>query len=92
MRSTNRIRPEIDLPIDQQKKTRSGVWFDDGNIILEAEQMQFCVHRSVLAKHSDVFRSMFDLATPDDGNNRPVLQLADKAQDVEHLLNALYDW
>ncbi len=35
------------------------LWFFDGNIVLVALGIAFRVHKSVLACHSDVFRSWF---------------------------------
>jgi len=35
------------------------VLLDDGNIVIVAEPVAFCVHRSVLSLHSEVFRDMF---------------------------------
>lgn len=70
------------------------MWLDDGNIILQAENMQFRVHRTVvLAMHSTVFQGMFGIPQP---QGEPtvdgclVVYLSDSAQDVEHFLNALY--
>ncbi|KAF5374143.1 hypothetical protein D9615_008825 [Tricholomella constricta] len=87
-------RKRADDSPSKGEPTRSDVWFLDGNIILEAERKQFRIHRGVLAKHSDVFKDMFDVPQPP---NEPVLEgcpivhLSDSAQDIELLLNALYD-
>ena len=40
------------------------VWFDDGNIILVAENKAFRVHRSMLVRHSQVFKDLFELSQP----------------------------
>lgn len=48
-------------------------WFEDGNIILMPEsglkyeseaQVAFKVHRGMLARHSEIFHSMFDIPQP----------------------------
>ncbi|KAF6749416.1 hypothetical protein DFP72DRAFT_818896 [Ephemerocybe angulata] len=63
-------RKRIDSPTNRENPgppgiSRSTLWFDDGNIILQAESIIFRVHRSVLALHSPVLRDMFLLARPD---------------------------
>lgn len=73
--------------------SRSSMWLDDGSIILHAENTQFRVHRSVLAMNSTVFQDMFGIPQPQreptvDGC--PIVHLSDSAQEVEHVLNALY--
>ena len=40
------------------------VWFDDGNVILQAENVQFRAHRSILSKHSVILASLLDTAQP----------------------------
>lgn len=70
------------------------MWFTDGNVILEAEETQFRVHRGVLAMHSTVFKDMFEMPQPSEGLTEegcPVVHLSDTAADVEHLLNAVYN-
>jgi len=47
-------------------------WFDDGSIILEAESTQFRVHRTMLARHSSIFRDMFEIPQPAHGE--PVVE------------------
>src|SRR5262245_58972372 len=39
---------------------------DDGNVIIQTQEpiVAFKVHRSVLARHSEVFRSMFEIPQP----------------------------
>jgi len=70
-------------------------WFDDGSIILEAESTQFRVHRTMLARHSSVFRDMFEIPQPAHGE--PVVEgclvvhLSDSAEDIKHMLCSLYD-
>lgn len=77
---------------------RSEIWYKDGNIILEAEGTQFRVHRSLLAKHSSVFKDVFDVldASPPPDEHTvegcSIVRLAETARDVGHLLNGLYDW
>lgn len=36
-------------------------WFDDGNIILEAESQQFRIHRGMLSRHSNTFKDMLNV-------------------------------
>lgn len=73
---------------------RSDIWLDDGNIILEAQRVQFRVHKSVLASNSTVFRDMFQVsssAVQPTVESVPMVELHDKFTDVEHVLRALYD-
>lgn len=74
-----------------------GLWFDDGNVVLVAEKTGFRVHRSVLARHSDVFRDMFLISQPepplnDEAKGCPIVPLVDDgAEDVATILGILYD-
>lgn len=74
---------------------RSVPWFEDGNIILEAELEQFKVYRGILAANSEVFRDMFALASSDGQSSVdgcPIVHLSDAAQDVRIVLGALHDF
>ncbi|KDR79561.1 hypothetical protein GALMADRAFT_93483 [Galerina marginata CBS 339.88] len=57
---------------DVNKLKRSDYWFDDGNIILQAQNTQFRVHRSILARNSNVFRDMFSL--PKGSDEEPLIE------------------
>ncbi|KAJ7307103.1 hypothetical protein DFH08DRAFT_975661 [Mycena albidolilacea] len=73
--------------------TRSEMWNSDGSVILQAENTQFRVHWSVLARHSSIFSDMQELPQPADQSNVdgcPVVELSDDPKDVEYLLKALY--
>lgn len=71
------------------------LYFDDGNVILSCGSMLFCVHRSLLSKHSPVFRERFQ--APQKDIKPQILQghlhicLNDTAEDIEALLNVIYD-
>lgn len=75
---------------------RSNLWFSDGNIVLQAEDTQFCVHRSVLSKYSSVFRDMFSLPqssadmVDEQVDGIPVVILHDMANDVERMIANMY--
>ena len=73
-------------------KSRSSYWFDDGNIILQAEDTLFRVHRSVLSRHSKVFQDMFSIPQPTGQHEDcPVIQVSDEAVDMSIILSILYD-
>jgi len=93
-RSAKRRRK--DSPEDEHAKPSicSQPWFEDGNVILEAEATQFRVYRGILAANSTVFKDMFEFAQPEgDGNvdGCPVVQLSDSAEDLQHVLMVLHD-
>ena len=76
--------------------TRSELWLEDGNIVLQAEDTQFKVHRSMLSRHSSVFRDMFMVPQPSIPNGDvvdscAVVELSDSSEDLTHALRALYD-
>ncbi|KAJ7163147.1 hypothetical protein C8R46DRAFT_1352927 [Mycena filopes] len=80
---------------DEAPLLRSAVyWFNDGNIILQVESTQFRVAKSVLARHSSVFRDMFTVPLPADERTIegcPVVVLSgDTAQDWAILLAEMY--
>ncbi|KAF8989031.1 hypothetical protein BDQ17DRAFT_1393350 [Cyathus striatus] len=73
---------------------RSHLWFDDGSVILQAEATLFKVHRTVLSRHSSVFRDMFSVPQPYDEptlDGCPLVHLSDSASDIAELLEVLYD-
>lgn len=73
--------------------TRSEPWFEDGNVILETEHVQFCVHRSILSKRSTIFADMFGLAESSTTahGGLPIVQLTDSSQELAYLLEWMYE-
>ncbi|KAJ7502979.1 hypothetical protein B0H11DRAFT_2188099 [Mycena galericulata] len=72
---------------------RSNIWHDDGSVVLQAGDMQFRVHWSVLSLNSSFFRDMKGLPQPPDQpsvEGCPIVELSDAVEDVEYLLKALY--
>jgi len=79
-----------------QQVTRStDYWFDDGSIVLQAEWTQFRVHRSTLALYSSVFRDMFELPQPDNGepmvDGCVLVHLPDSMDEITEMLASLYN-
>lgn len=75
---------------------RGDVWFDDGNIVLIANDddgaVAFKIHRGMLARHSEVFSSMFEVAEPtEDIEQCPVVHMYDAPLELSCLIKALYD-
>ncbi|KDR69183.1 hypothetical protein GALMADRAFT_77644 [Galerina marginata CBS 339.88] len=74
--------------------TRSDMWFDDGNIVLQAGMTQFRVHRGIIARHSSVFKDMFAMAQPTgelEIEGCAVVHVMDTPQDWRNVLVVLYD-
>ena len=88
-------RPRTDTSADTHTQvTRSTPWFEDGNIILEAEGHQFKVFRGILAAKSVVFADMFIVSQPGPTGlveGCPVIHLSDKAKDIKVILEVLFD-
>ena len=40
------------------------LWYDDGDIVIQAETTQFRVSKGVLASFSDIFKDMFSIPQP----------------------------
>ncbi|TFK53954.1 hypothetical protein OE88DRAFT_1732693 [Heliocybe sulcata] len=69
------------------------LWFDDGNIVIQAESTVFKVHRSILALNSAVFKDMFAVAQPEDGEqfaDCPLVNVQDESDAMSHFLKAMY--
>ncbi|KAF4615852.1 hypothetical protein D9613_012381 [Agrocybe pediades] len=81
-------------PLAEHELTRSkDLWFDDGNVVLQAEKTQFRVHRSVLSLHSSVFRDMFSaplLHGDSTVDGCPLVIVQDTSMDWENILSVLY--
>ncbi|KAG9217509.1 hypothetical protein CCMSSC00406_0008621 [Pleurotus cornucopiae] len=80
-------------PLQLIKSTQ--FWFSDGNVILVSKpHMGFKVHRGQLARHSDVFSTLFDVPQPPNQpliDGCPFVELHDNPLDLAHFLKALYD-
>lgn len=66
------------------------LYFDDGNVILTTGRTLFCVHRSLLSKHSAVFRELFE---QEHDRFRGLIQIPmeETPEDLEALLGVIYD-
>ncbi|KAJ7652469.1 hypothetical protein DFH06DRAFT_1206198 [Mycena polygramma] len=84
--------------MSRDASTRSeGLWFpEDSPVVLRAENRVFCVSKSILAARSSVFQSMFEFPQPtaeqvEMMEGRPVIQLHDRAAELEPFLRAIFD-
>lgn len=72
-----------------------GLWFEDGNLILKAENTLFRVYGGLLAARSSVFRDMLGFPPPEDGNATmdgcPIVTVYDSAKDMAYFLRAVFD-
>ena len=76
----------------------SDIWFDDGNVIVIAQNFAFRFHKGVLSHHSQVFRDLFLVPQPsaseasqiDVLDGCPVVRVSDTSFDFKELLRALY--
>lgn len=97
---TGSKRPRVENEMVQDTE----VWMDDGNVVIAAVEDDkkkgktthlFRCHKSVLSKHSPVFRDLFTMPqssdTKDIWEGFPLVTLPDPAQDVRLLLRMLYD-
>ncbi|CAK5281193.1 unnamed protein product [Mycena citricolor] len=81
----------------QSETTRSDeFWYHDGSIIVLANGVMFRVHQTVLAAHSEVFSSLFNLPQPPAESNElvdgcRVVELHDAPEDVASLLRGIYN-
>ena len=70
------------------------VWYDDGNLIIEAGSSRFRIYKGLLADKSLLFSTMLSLppvASEQLVDGCPVVQFQDSAQDVGIFLKAIYD-
>ncbi|KAJ7188689.1 hypothetical protein C8R46DRAFT_28025 [Mycena filopes] len=73
--------------------TRSEIWYEDGNVVLQVQQTRFRVFWGLLTQHSSFFRDMYGLPQPPDQptvDGCPVIILHDDLADVTHLMHALH--
>ncbi|KAF7346545.1 BTB domain-containing protein [Mycena sanguinolenta] len=79
---------------------RGEPYFEDGNVILMCGEspasVTFRVHRSVMARHSEVFESMFLVPQPETSmvetlDGCQVVRMFDEPVELSNLIGALYD-
>jgi len=79
-----------------KKSESSNVYYEDGNIVIIAEDIAFRVHQSVLSKRCEVFSDMFVVGRPtsldETFEDCPVVRVSDSAKDWELFLEVLYGY
>ncbi|KAJ7142093.1 hypothetical protein C8R43DRAFT_1016281 [Mycena crocata] len=71
-----------------------GLWFEDGNVIIQAETDLFRVYRGVLAARSPIFQDMLGLPQPQEPETlegAPLVHLPDSSAEVVVFLRAIFD-
>ena len=74
------------------RKKHPEFWFEDGNIILVAQDVEFKVYKCPLIKQSPVFRDMLSLPQGPDSaleGALPVVHLSDHPHDIKWLLECV---
>lgn len=94
----DRKRPRVDEPTDLHVPpnfiNHPTLYFGDGNVILRCGKTYFRVHRTLLTRNSPVFRDILatsDRVGGDQFRGCVLLTLDDDADDMELLLNRVYD-
>lgn len=103
--SERKAEPDTSSTSDLKSlKQHEKIWFEDGSIVLATDAHLYCVHKSVLANSSSVFKDMLALpnaeGTADSQGSgkgdwwegKPVVKMfGDSDESVYHLLMALYN-
>ncbi|KAJ7910698.1 hypothetical protein B0H13DRAFT_2329084 [Mycena leptocephala] len=79
-------------PLEPQRAQE--LWFEDGNIVIQAGNSLYCVFRGILATHSSVFKDMLSFPQPPDSElmeGCPLVGLPDSDREVTPFLKALFD-
>ncbi|KAM5546012.1 hypothetical protein V8D89_000138 [Ganoderma adspersum] len=81
----------IDVDVDEKPfVNHPTLYFDDGNVILTTGRTLFCVHRSLLSKHSPVFGELFE-REHDTFRDLMKISMKETPEDLEALLGVIYD-
>ncbi|KAJ7753411.1 hypothetical protein DFH07DRAFT_1061510 [Mycena maculata] len=70
-----------------------GLWFEDGNLVIQAGSSQFRVYRGILAARSPVFQDMLSIPQPADAelvDGCPLVRLPDSENEVTVFLKAIF--
>jgi hypothetical protein len=72
------------------------VWYDDGTLVIRAENTLFRVSRGILASQSDVFKDMVSVPQPPSTDAETfegcaVVYVHDTAEDMERFLRTILD-
>jgi hypothetical protein len=89
----NGFFPLVTKGREDKAMKRSRIWFDDGSTILQAEDTQFCVHKSVILKHFPTLNDFVPSQSPGlpSSDGCAIIDLSDSAKDWESLLIMIYD-
>ncbi|KAJ7802874.1 hypothetical protein B0H14DRAFT_3884335 [Mycena olivaceomarginata] len=80
--------------LELQPKRVIDLWFEDGNVVIQAEDYQFCLFKSFLTTRSPIFKDTFSIPQPEDAeriNGCPVLRIHDSATDAAHFFMAIFN-
>ena len=86
--------PERRPRLTHRRVRDADLWFEDGNVLLIAQDVEFLVYAGLLTKHSPVFRDMLSLPQPGPSSgvgapDVPEIELMDHPRDVRRLLEGL---
>ncbi|KAJ7612164.1 hypothetical protein FB45DRAFT_940000 [Roridomyces roridus] len=82
------------MEIDFQPHRIPELWFEDGNIVIQAGNSQFRVHRGILAACSPVFQDMLSVPQPPESElveGCPLVRLSDHSEEVAVFLKAIFE-
>jgi hypothetical protein len=80
--------------LELEPKRVIDLWFEDGNVVIQAEDYQFCLFKSFLTTRSPIFKDTFFIPQPEDAeriNGCPVLRIHDSATDAAHFFMAIFN-
>ncbi|KAJ7491140.1 hypothetical protein FB451DRAFT_1222176 [Mycena latifolia] len=77
-----------------QPKRVIDLWFEDGNVVIHAEDYEFRLFKSFLTSRSAIFKDTLSMPEPEDAervDGCPVLRIHDSAVDAAHFFKAIFD-